>query len=259
MKTLFRDFNIVNGGNIVPHGDILVEDGRIKGTGSIPASEDMMVVEGRGRYLLPGFIDIHVHGGAGFDFMDGSAGEYNAIAKHHAAHGTTGLYATTLSASHEELLASVRAFDEAEKMKGGARLLGIHLEGPYIAKSQKGAMDERYIRDPEPKEYAELLSVSDRIKRMTIAPELPGAAELGRYLCERGVLPSIGHTDCFAEDVCRDHSRRHPSAARAAQADIQDQGTVPHRAHHRRHARIRDAYGHHGAARESEKRPPRVA
>ena len=201
MKTLFRDFSIVNNGSICGHSDLLVDGGRIAGTGVIAPTEDMKVIEGGGRYLLPGFIDIHVHGGAGFDFMDGIAEEYNAIARHHAAHGTTGLYATTLSASHEELLASVRAFDEAEKMEGGAKLLGIHLEGPYIAKSQKGAMDERYIRDPKPEEYAELLSVSDKIRRMTIAPELPGAAELGRYLVSHGVLPSVGHTDCFAEDV----------------------------------------------------------
>ena len=201
MKTLFRDFSIVNNGSICGHSDLLVDGGRIAGTGVIAPTEDMKVIEGGGRYLLPGFIDIHVHGGAGFDFMDGIAEEYNAIARHHAAHGTTGLYATTLSASHEELLASVRAFDEAEKMEGGAKLLGIHLEGPYIAKSQKGAMDERYIRDPKPEEYAELLSVSDKIRRMTIAPELPGAAELGRYLVSHGVLPSVGHTDCFADDV----------------------------------------------------------
>ena len=135
--------------------------------------------------------------------MDGDPEEYRAITAFQAAHGVTSLYPTTLSASREELLASVAAFEKVKNASGGARMLGMHLEGPYIAKSQKGAMDEKYIRNPIKNEYEELCSVSPDIKRMTVAPELPGAAQLGEYLLSRGILPSVGHTDCDCCDVER--------------------------------------------------------
>ena len=135
--------------------------------------------------------------------MDAEPDEYAAIAKHHAAHGTTALYPTTLSASREELLASVKAFGRAKASTEGARMLGMHLEGPYLAKSQKGAMDEKYIRIPQRAEYEELCSVSDDIRRITAAPELEGAAELGRYLTSRGILPSCGHTDAGSDVIAR--------------------------------------------------------
>ena len=78
-------------------------------------------------------------------------------------------------------------------------LLGMHMEGPYIAMSMKGAMDPKYIRDPKPEEYEELCAMSPDIKRITLAPELPGAAELCKYLVDRGIVPSIGHTDADSD------------------------------------------------------------
>jgi N-acetylglucosamine-6-phosphate deacetylase len=206
--TLFRNFDVVRGGSVHRGCTVAVSDGKILSVGDDSEIEDAEIIDGRGEnYLLPGFIDLHVHGGGGFEFMDGDAAEYKAISNFHASHGTTAHYPTTLSASREELLASVRAFDEAAAAGGGAKMLGIHLEGPYIAKSQKGAMDEKYIRDPIKEEYEELLAVSSNIRRMTIAPELPGAVELGAFLSEKGILPSIGHTDCVCEDVIDAYTR----------------------------------------------------
>ena len=201
--TLFKNFNIIKSGQILQNASLLVDGDRIKHIGyNIPECDN--VINGNGElYLSAGFIDIHVHGGGGYDYMDADAAEYVAIAKHHAKHGTTALFPTTVSASREELIDSLAAYDKAKSAVNCAKMLGIHLEGPYIAMSQKGAMDEKYIRNPIPEEYEELLSLSDDIKRITIAPELDGAVELGKYMSSRGIIPSIGHTDAVCEDVYR--------------------------------------------------------
>ena len=203
-KVLFKNFKAIIHGCVINHADVLVEDSKIVaiGTGFTIGDEDLFIIDGGGElYLSAGFIDIHVHGGGGFDFMDADVDEYVAIAKHHAKYGTTAFYPTTLTATHEELLASVQAFADAKNIPGGAKMLGMHMEGPYIAKSQKGAMDENYIRDPIPEEYEQLCDIAGDIKRITAAPELPGAAELGKYLNSRDILPSIGHTDAVCADV----------------------------------------------------------
>jgi len=139
--------------------------------------------------------------------MDSVAEEYNLVARNHAKYGCTALYPTTVSASEEELRASLTAFDAAKCMKGGAKLVGIHLEGPYISKNQKGAMDEKYIRLPDKNEYSELFKLSRHIKRMTVAPELEGSAELGVFMREHNVVPSIGHTDADFKAVSEAHEK----------------------------------------------------
>lgn len=202
---IYRGFRLITGGRIYENAALAVRDGKIdaffeKDPGEF-SGENTEIVEGGGLWLAPGFIEMHSHGAAGFDFLDGVPEEYIKIAAFQAACGVTTLYPTTLSASREELLKSCDAFNKAKSAGGGARLYGIHLEGPYIAKSQKGAMDEKYIRDPIKEEYTELCDACPDIRRMTVAPELPGAAELGEFLRGRGILPSVGHTDCDCCDV----------------------------------------------------------
>lgn len=203
MNVLFKNFKLVDGGVIKENTDLLVEGDKISHMrAGLPDS--VKVFDGENKlYLSAGFIDIHVHGGGGFDFMDAIPEEYMEITAMHARHGTTSMYATTVSASQEELTASVNAFAAAKSKRVGAKLLGLHLEGPYLAMSQKGAMDARYIRDPIPEEYEKLCGMSADIKRITLAPELKGAVELCAYLKERGIIASIGHTDAVAADVIR--------------------------------------------------------
>ena len=204
MLTVFKNFKIIRHGEFSPCGDLAVEGDRIVAIGHDLTGDKY--VDGRGEFMLSaGFIDIHTHGGGGFDFMDSDPEEYKAIARNHAKHGATSLYPTTISASREELLATLRAFDAACATNDGATMLGIHLEGPYISPAQAGAMDPKYIRDPDPDEYAELFALSKNIRRMTIAPELPGAAALGVYMKDHGVIGSIGHTDSTADQVIAAH------------------------------------------------------
>ena len=206
MKILFKNFKIINKGEILKHTTLSVTDGIIDGF--VQEAEDSYdrVIDGNGElFLSPGFIDIHTHGGGGYDFMDSVAEEYDLVAVNHAKYGCTALYPTTVSASEEELKASLDAFKKARELKKGAKLLGIHLEGPYISKNQKGAMDEKYIRLPNPDEYKELFALSDDIVRMTVAPELEGSDELGLFMREHNVIPSIGHTDAVFTDIERAH------------------------------------------------------
>jgi N-acetylglucosamine-6-phosphate deacetylase len=198
---LFLNFNVIDKGEITKGMPVYISNGKIEAVPQTP-DDNTEIIDGRSeRYLSAGFIDIHTHGGGGFDFMDADPAEYNAISRHHTSHGTTALYPTTVSASREELVMSVKAFKEAKKLSGGAALLGLHLEGPYLAMSQKGAMDPKYIRNPVPDEYMELCEISDDIKRITLAPELDGSIELCSYLKKRGIVASIGHTDAVCSDV----------------------------------------------------------
>src|SRR6478609_5871723 len=127
--------------------------------------------------------------------MDGTVDAFLEIAKLHAMYGTTSMLPTTLTAGKQKLLQALAAYEEANALNGlGAQFLGMHIEGPYIAMNQKGAQDPRFIRDPDEKEYEEIVSGSNKnIKRWSAAPELKGGLKFGRYLTSRGILPSIAH------------------------------------------------------------------
>lgn len=194
---LITPFRYIRGGTLI------IRDGIIEGVHErdvdVPGAIEL---NAQGKFVAPGFIDIHVHGGGGHDFMDGTEEAFLTIAELHARYGTTALVPTTLTAEKDNLL---RTLDAYEKAKGrnhrGAAFLGIHLEGPYFALSQRGAQDPRYIRDPDPAEYEEILAYSSSIVRWSAAPELTGAIELGRRLRQRGILAAIAHTDAVYADV----------------------------------------------------------
>lgn len=160
------------------------------------------IVDARGLYVAPGFIDIHVHGGGGADVMDGTPESFLTMAAAHARGGTTAMVPSTLTSCDEDLACAVNAFDKAVGMDSpGAKLLGLHLEGPFFSQRQRGAQDGRFITDPKPDHYLSLLNMSNNIVRLSAAPELPGALELGRELRRRGILASIGHTDAAYDQV----------------------------------------------------------
>lgn len=195
--------NIITPYRIIKHGTILIEDNKIvEVTDRDINTEEYKIIDAKGMYLAPGFIDIHVHGGGGYDFMDGTVEAYLRAAEKHAAHGTTSMVPTTLTSTYEELKNTFAVFKDAKiKNDKGAQLLGLHLEGPYFAMSQKGAQDARYIKNPNVKEYSEILNLTDDVIRWSAAPELEGAFQFGRYLKGRGILPSIAHTDAIYEEI----------------------------------------------------------
>lgn len=203
-----KRIKIINGRIITPYR--IIEGGTLllKGTTIEAVSEgdiyatDAEIIDAEGKYISPGFIDIHIHGGGGHDFMDGTVNAFLKIAEIHAKYGTTSMFPTTLTCSKADLLKSLDVYAEAnEKNTMGAQFLGMHLEGPYFALAQSGAQDPRYIRNPDIEEYKEVLAYSKHIKRWSAAPELEGAIEFGRYLTSTGVLAAIAHTDAIYEEV----------------------------------------------------------
>jgi N-acetylglucosamine-6-phosphate deacetylase len=190
-------------GKIIPDGSVLVEDGLITAVeaGDIDAG-DATAIDAKGQYISPGFIDIHIHGGAGHDFMDGTTEAFLKIAELHAKHGTTAMLPTTLTSEQQDLLLTLNAYEKADKINTkGSAFIGMHLEGPYFAMKQRGAQDPKYIRDPDTAEYREILAQYSFIKRWSAAPELNGAIEFGKYISSKGVLAAIAHTDAVYEEV----------------------------------------------------------
>jgi N-acetylglucosamine-6-phosphate deacetylase len=199
---------IINGSiilrdKIITGGSLLVENDKIVAVTDREADfPDARIIDAKGQFVSPGFIDIHVHGGGDHDFMDGTVDAFLKIAEMHAAHGTTSMLPTTLTADKEGILNTLEVYEQAHAQnKYGATFIGLHLEGPYFSMNQRGAQDPRYIRDPEPAEYLEILGRSKSIRRWSAAPERRGAIEFGRILCERGILPSMAHTDAIYEEA----------------------------------------------------------
>lgn len=201
---------IRNGRLILPNGiknglALICADGKIidiKEERSYVIQDDDEVIDAYGRYVSPGFIDIHVHGGGGHDFLDGSVEAFLTIANMHARHGTTGIVPTLATCSHNDLFESFEVYRKAKSMnKEGADLIGLHLEGPFLSRAKSGAQDPSFIMDPSPEKYMPMLEASDDIVRFTIAPELPGAIAFGDELAKRGIVASVGHTAAVDKDV----------------------------------------------------------
>ena len=199
---------IINGKIITPYriinnGCVCIKDGKICEISeydiNFPNAE---IIDAQNNYVSPGFIDLHSHGAGGSDFMDGTVDAYLQIAKTHAQHGVTGLYPTTLASTNEELFQTFEIYWQAKAQNiKGAAFLGLHLEGPYFAMSQRGAQDPKYIRNPQPDDYLAILDATNDIARWSAAPELEGSKEFAETLVSRGILPAIAHSDAIYEEV----------------------------------------------------------
>ncbi len=186
---------------LLKQGAVHVCDGRIAAVG--PASEVLQQapaqtprVDAADRYLSPGFVDLHVHGGAGADFMDGDEGRFATALAAHARHGTTSLLPTSTAARHDQILAMLSLCRQFAALPDGprARVLGAHFYGPYFYKDARGCHPADPVRDPQPAEYEQYLEYADAICTASIAPELPGAEAFARACLARGVRVGAGHT-----------------------------------------------------------------
>lgn len=168
----------------------------VKGSEIIELPDDAIV--------LPGFIDQHIHGAGGSDGMDGTIEDIAIIAKTIAAEGTTSFLVTTMTQSPENItkaLSAVKAYKDADS-KDGARVIGVHLEGPFIAAAHKGAQPLEYVKAPDIAAFDEYYAASgNSIRIVTLAPEVEGAEEFIRHLTELGVVSSIGHTGAKFADI----------------------------------------------------------
>lgn len=199
----FINGHIITPYRIIRNGTLVVEGRRILAVSDRDVDvPDATEIDVKGLYMSPGFIDLHVHGGGGHDFMDGTVEAFLEVAKKHSQFGTTTIVPTTLSSDKASLLKAIEVY-EAAKLRNtvGARFAGLHLEGPYVAMNQRGAQDPKYIRHPDADEYMEVLAASKVVTRWSAAPELPGALPFGRYLRSKGILAAAAHTDAIYEEM----------------------------------------------------------
>lgn len=189
-------------------GWVGVRGAQVDMVGTGPTPPDLTVLDLGDRLLAPGFVDIHVHGGAGAQVNGDSPEQVRrsvaTLARFHVRHGTTSLLATTVSDSPERLLAAVRGVTDAAQAyaEGSARVLGVHLEGPWLAAGKAGAQDPSQLRPPTTTELQALLAAgSDTIRLLTIAPELPGARGVIGTAVDAGVVVSVGHTEADEKTV----------------------------------------------------------
>jgi len=176
---VFTHANVISGGKVLPNHNVWVENGKITcisaASVAYPVAE-ANIIDVEGNYLSAGLIDLHVHGGMGHDFMDGTLEAFEGIAAHHSRHGVTAMLAATLAGDDTETFAFLDAYQRYAKTVSTCRYLGVHLEGPYFSLAQCGAQDPQFIKCPTPDHYEKLLDY-ECVKRVSAAPELDGALE----------------------------------------------------------------------------------
>ena len=178
---------------------IIVRDGKIVRLGpssQIDVPSDVRAEDASGLTVTPGFVDLHVHGGAGHDFVDGGPEAIDEVCAFHARHGTTSLLATMAITEPEEFLHRIERLARAcERGAGQGVLKGIHLEGPFVNPQISGALNPDYVWEASPSNWAKLTGVAGRaLKLMTVAPELPGALDVMRTAAHDGVVLALAHS-----------------------------------------------------------------
>ena len=205
MKTTIVNAHVVSPGVDLENAVVVVEDGRIKsvrkGPASAKADKNNTVVDVRGQYLMPGFIDVHTHGALGYDFCDADEKAVFEFARAKLQEGVTTVLPTTLTVSHDEL---VRAAKNAKKYADSgmpyAKVPAIHLEGPFINVKCCGAQNPKYVRRPDIKEVKAIAKVYP-VKLISYAVESEGGAKFAKECFRAGVVPGCGHTGAKSADL----------------------------------------------------------
>ena len=196
---------IINGKILTPQRlpkgcGVLIDDGRILATS--PESElphDIETIDADGHWVIPGLIDIHIHGSAGSDTMEQDPASLAAIARFLLTRGVTAFLPTTVAASGDAIFRAIRNVETYHQSRG-ARLLGLHLEGPYLQGAYRGAQEAQFIRSAKPAEYQPWLE-SGVVKLMTVAPEVEGVMPLIVFGVSKGVKFAVGHSDANYDQV----------------------------------------------------------
>jgi N-acetylglucosamine-6-phosphate deacetylase len=176
----------------VRHGDLHLAGGSIATEPGPGAAYDL-----GGRYVVPGFVDMHVHGGAGASYQLGRPDEVRRAAAFHLAHGTTTTMASLVTGAPDEMAGAVASLAD---LAAEGLIAGVHLEGPYLARDRCGAHDPALLRAPDLAEFRDLVRLGrGHVRMITLAPELPGALDLVREAVDAGVIAAVGHTDATGE------------------------------------------------------------
>ena len=198
----------IRGGKVVTpldsfeQADVLIEDGKVVAVGPGLARGDVAeTIDAEDHIVAPGYIDVHVHGSAGYDTMDGTREAIEGMAKFFATRGVTSFCPTTLTVGAEAIMTSVRAVHDCQQHPiDGAQPLGVHLEGPYIDVSKKGAQPEEHVRTAAVGDYQDFFSLGN-IKLITLAPEIEENKDLIGFARARGASAVVGHSSATYEQM----------------------------------------------------------
>ena len=183
------------------NGSVIISDNKILEVSNCDlAVVGANIVDARGMYIVPGGVEIHVHGGGGRDFMEGTEDAFRTAVDAHMQHGTTSIFPTLSSSSIPMIQAAARTTEKMMAEKDSP-VLGLHLEGHYFNMKMAGGQMPEYIKNPDPNEYIPLLEETNCIKRWDASPELPGALQFGKYVSSKGILVSVAHTQAEFEDI----------------------------------------------------------
>jgi N-acetylglucosamine-6-phosphate deacetylase len=203
--TVLINGKIITPIRIINEGIVVIEAGVIKDIGPadlVHPPDNARVIDVKGDYITPGFIDLHLHGAWGGDVMAASVADLGKMARGLVKNGVTSFLPSSCTGSMETLVAVIESVGTAMKEElSGAKILGVHLEGPYFSLEQKGAQNPRFLLNPQPEDYLPLLDKYPYIIRVSAAPELPGALELGQELKRRKIVASIAHSDAIYQEV----------------------------------------------------------
>ncbi|MGG0663617.1 N-acetylglucosamine-6-phosphate deacetylase [Viridibacillus arvi] len=203
---LISNVTIVNYDQEAFVGDLYLEEGKITKVGKGLSIQAQRTIDGtsKGWIVFPGYIDMHIHGSAGFDAMDATEEAIRGIARSLAKEGTTSFLATTMTQSVDAIEATLK---NAASYKGSldeAEMLGIHVEGPYISKERAGAQPIQYIIEPSIQQFLHWQELSEgRIKQVTVAPEVNNGFEFIEEISKEGIVVSLGHTDAMSDEIER--------------------------------------------------------
>ncbi len=197
---IIKNGNVVTPDKVLFCTDIRLENGKIAEIGKELTGGDAF--DATGLLVCPGFVDIHTHGGYGCDFMDEDDAAFEKALCFHSDNGTTSLLATSVTAPVQSIMSMLKRTERFMKKEDKiCRVLGAHIEGPYISLKNKGAQKAEYLRVPSKDDYSFILKNNSIVKKVTIAPELDGAYEMIRKLKEKGITVSCGHDDALTENI----------------------------------------------------------
>ena len=197
---------IINGKILTPQGwmkdgSVIIRDNKIlEVTNCDLAVIGAEVIDAKGMYVVPGGVEIHIHGGGGCDFMEGTEEAFRGAIKAHMKYGTTSIF-PTLSSSTVPMIEAAAETCTKLMAEPNSPVLGLHLEGHYLNMAMAGGQLPENIKDPDPNEYIPLVEKWDCIKRWDAAPELPGAMQFGKYITSKGILASVAHTQAEYADI----------------------------------------------------------
>jgi len=197
--------NIILEDKVLSGGIVVIEGEKISAVCSpedIFTDRDVSLIDYEGCFIAPGLVDLHLHGALGKDVMDGEIESLKQIASHQARHGVTGFLGATMSASLDSILKAVEVVKKARQLQLSSEILGVHIEGPFLSLKQKGAQDPAFIREMNEKDIRLITKTVNGLKTIiSMAPEVKNNRSFIKFLTEKGIIVSIGHSDATYEEA----------------------------------------------------------